>query len=186
MNKAIFYDRDGVVNVPITEGGGYVLHPDDFALEKGISEALKLTTERGYLNILITNQKCVAKELINDQQLQEIHQRMVELLAEESAHFDAIYACTDPLDAKQPAPRYKPNPAMILEAAQEYDIDLQSSWMVGDQDRDIEAAHRAGITQTIRIIHNQENRPTEQSNTHQLNSVSDLPKLLKEIIGSTL
>lgn len=177
MKSATFFDRDGVINVPITEGGGYVLRVEDFQFQEGAMEAVLEAKKSGPV-ILITNQKCVAKGLVTEEQLEQIHQYMQDHLLEKvGVNFDSIYACTD--DPSDPNTRYKPSPAMFEEASLHLGIDLQSSIMIGDQDRDIEAAINAEVGITIRVL--EEGDPKEIESDYTVKSVSKLPDLLSQL-----
>ena len=145
---AVFFDRDGVVNRSPGDAY-YVLSWDQFEFSPGIFDVLKTVKDRGYLAILVTSQKAVGKGLLTQADLDGIHRRMQERLRLETGYaFDAIYAFTGTPDClHQP----KPDPEMILTAAQEHAIDLSRSWMVGDADRDIEMGITAGLKGTIRI-----------------------------------
>ncbi len=148
QSRCVFFDRDGVVNR--SPGEGYVLSPDTFILNDGIGEALRLLHENNILAILVTSQKCVGKGLISRSDLDAIHARMQELLAEQGAAFDAIYVNRGDGEADDyPA---KPDPGMILAAAERFSIDLRQSWMIGDADRDISMARAARLEGAIRIL----------------------------------
>jgi len=144
--RAVFFDRDGVVNR--SPGPGYVLSVDDFVLNDGIAEAVRYLNEQGILAIVVTSQKGVGKGLMSDEDLAAIHRYMQEELAKSGAAFDAIYAYTGTPDCPH---RPKPDPEMILTAAERFSIDRRLSWVIGDADRDIEMGRAAGLAGTIRI-----------------------------------
>jgi D-glycero-D-manno-heptose 1,7-bisphosphate phosphatase len=133
--RAVFFDRDGVVNGSPGEGS-YVLSWWDFQFEPGVHDVLKWLKKQGFLLVLVTNQQCVGRGLITDDQLQ--------------AAFDAIYY--SPHLKKENSPMRKPAPGMVLAAEAEHGIDLKSSWLVGDHDRDIELARNAGIGTAVRYV----------------------------------
>jgi len=149
MKKAcVFFDRDGVVNR--SPGEGYVLRWEDFHFQEGIFDLLRLVKDRGYLSVLVTSQKGVGKGLMFHVELSRIHDNMQKHLIEEcGSGFDGIYAHTGEADCPNAA---KPNPGMILAAADELDIDLSRSWLIGDADRDIEMGQRAGLAGTVRLL----------------------------------
>ena len=144
-NPCVFFDRDGVVNLP--PSGRYLTSWEDFVFQPGIVNVLQMVKKRGYLSVLVTNQQGVARGLMTTKDLDNIHARMQEELRKNDATFDDIRACTE---AAGPNSRRKPSPAMLLEAAQAFDINLERSWMIGDDDRDILAGKNAGV-RTIRI-----------------------------------
>lgn len=139
-DKAIFMDRDNT----LIEDPGYISSPDQVKLLPGVSKALIELRKMGYILIVVTNQSAVARGIVTEQVLEEIHEKMRSLLAHEGAYLDKIYYC--PYHPDGVVPKYrresdlrKPQPGMILRAADELDIDLDNSWMVGNSPRDITA-----------------------------------------------
>jgi histidinol-phosphate phosphatase family protein len=147
MKRAVFLDRDGVINRKAVEGE-YVTRWEDFHFLPGVAEAISLLARAGWSVIVISNQRCVARGLLTITELEAIHEKMLEELARSGAKLDGIYYC--PHDKESACPCRKPSPGMLLRAAQEHQIDLTSSWMVGDSASDIEAGKRAGCG-TVRI-----------------------------------
>jgi D-glycero-D-manno-heptose 1,7-bisphosphate phosphatase len=92
--------------------------------------------------IVVTNQRCVAKGLLTEVALRDLHQRMSHEVAKAGATIDAIYYC--PHELEPPCKCRKPAPTMLLEAARSRDLDLSSSWVIGDSDADIQAGKSAG------------------------------------------
>ena len=151
-NKAIFLDRDNT----LIEDPGYISNPDQVKLLSGASKALAELRKMGYMLIVVTNQSAVARGIVTENVLEEIHERMTSLLTHEGAYLDKIYYC--PYHPDGIVPKYrkesnlrKPQPGMILRAADELDIDLHNSWMVGNSPRDITAGLSAGC-KTILIV----------------------------------
>jgi D,D-heptose 1,7-bisphosphate phosphatase len=160
-NKAIFFDRDGT----LIEDPGYLNNPDQVKLLDGVCEALIELKSMGYKLVVASNQSGVARGIVTEETLEEIHNRLKQLLAEKGAYLDKIYYC--PYHPEGVIPKYrkewywrKPNPGMLLAAADELDVDLEQSWMLGNSGRDIEAGQRAGC-RTILII--QHHKPAEAS-----------------------
>lgn len=149
MHKAVFLDRDDTL---ITDPG-YISHPNQVKLLPNAGQSLAMLKKMGYLLVIVTNQSGIARGIITEQGLEAIHHHLKKLLADEGVYIDAIYYCpyhpegTVEKFAKDSDLR-KPNPGMLLKAAQEMDIDLSRSWMIGDSFRDVAAGHRAGC-QTI-------------------------------------
>jgi D-glycero-D-manno-heptose 1,7-bisphosphate phosphatase len=150
-NTAVFFDRDGT----LIHDPGYLNHPDQVQVVDGAAEALKEFQVLGYKTVVASNQSGVARGIVTVEMLERIHDRLRELLAVKGATLDAIYYC--PYHPDGVVPEYckesdwqKPKPGMLLAAAQEMDIDLTRSWMIGDSDRDVEAGRSAGC-QTILI-----------------------------------
>ncbi len=151
--KAIFLDRDGT----IIEDPGYINHPDQLKLLEGVPEALIELKTLGYKLIIASNQSGVARGIVTEKALAQIHDRLRQMLAEKGARLDAIYYC--PYHPDGVVPKYrkesdlrKPNPGMLLAAAKDMDIDLTESWVIGNSGRDTEAGARAGC-KTILIEH---------------------------------
>ena len=160
-NKAIFFDRDDT----LIEDPGYITNPDQVKLLDGVPESLIELRTMGYKLVVVTNQSAVARGMVTEEGLEEIHNRLKHLLAEKGAYLDRIYYC--PYHPEAVIPKYrkewywrKPNPGMLLAAADELDIDLGQSWMVGNQADDIEAGQRANC-KTIFINHSRP-KPPEQ------------------------
>lgn len=144
-NKAVFMDRDDT----LIEDPGYINHPNQVRLLPGAAGSLIQLKKMGYLLIIVSNQSGVARGIVSEEVLEQIHHRLQKLLADEGAYLDAIYYC--PYHPDGVVGRYrmesdlrKPNPGMLLKAAEEHDIDLSNSWMIGDSYRDVIAGKRAG------------------------------------------
>lgn len=143
--KAIFLDRDDT----LIEDPGYINNPDQVKLLDGVPEALIEMKNMGYKLIIVSNQSGIARGILTEENLAEIHERLQNLLHEKGAFVDKIYYC--PFHPDGVIPKYrresnmrKPNPGMLLAAAEDFDIDLSKSWMLGNSDRDVEAGIRAG------------------------------------------
>ena len=145
-------DRDGVINVEKT----FVLSPEEMELYPGSADAVRRINEAGYLAVVVTNQSAVARNYITPDQLGTIHGELKRLLALRRAKVDAIYYCPhrEELTDEEPGnPHYimdcecrKPKPGMLYQAAEDLDIDLSRSYLIGDSARDILAGKRAGCT----------------------------------------
>lgn len=147
--KAVFLDRDGTINKYV----GFLRNIDDFELLPGVAETVKKINAYGYLAIVVTNQPVIARGEVTVLQLQEIHNKMETLLGAEGAYLDAIYYCPhhphkgyegEVPELKIECDCRKPKPGMLLKAAEDFNIDLGSSWMVGDGENDIKAGKAAG------------------------------------------
>ena len=139
MNKAIFLDRDGVINI---ERKDYVKSIKEFVLIDGIFEVIKSINDKGYLVIIITNQSVINRKIINEKDLEKIHNHLLKQAKRQNVKIDGIYFC--PHRPDENCECRKPKPGMILKAAQEFQIDLKNSVMIGDSNTDIEAAQQAG------------------------------------------
>lgn len=119
----------------------------------GVSEAIKKINASGYLAIVVTNQPVIARGEVTFQELEEIHNKMETLLGKEGAYLDAIYYCPHHphkgYEGERPELKIecdcrKPKPGMLLKAAEDYNIDLSQSWMIGDGENDVKAGINAG------------------------------------------
>lgn len=147
--KAVFLDRDGTIN----EYNGFVTKPEQLCLIDGTAQAIAEINRSGYLAILITNQPVIARGDCSLAQLEEIHNRLEYLLGEQGVYLDAIYFCPhhpdkgfhgERVEYKIDCDCRKPKPGMILQAAQDFNIDLEQSFMVGDDVKDVLAGQAAG------------------------------------------
>lgn len=141
MKSAIFFDRDGIVNRRRIDD--YVKTWSEFEFLPEIFTVLPASRRSGHLAVLVTNQRGIARGLMSEDALLSMHDRMqTELDARTGARFDAIYFC--PHDRDSGCNCRKPLPGMLIDAARDLDIDLRSSWLIGDSESDVAAAHAAG------------------------------------------
>ncbi len=140
--RAIFIDRDGVIN----DDTNFITRPEDFIIYPFTAEAIRLINQSEYLAIVITNQSAVARGMISEDELKLIHHKMDDELAIQSAKMDSIYYCPHHPDfgENRNCSCRKPLPGMLLQAAEDFNIDLLSSFMIGDNERDIIAGKAAG------------------------------------------
>jgi histidinol-phosphate phosphatase family protein len=176
MTPAVFFDRDGVVN--LSPGPGYVVDWAGFQFSSGIVEALQTCKEYGFLTILVTSQQGVGKGLMSQADLDDIHGQMQAELAKHGCAFDGIYACTC-LDSDPLCTCRKPSPEMIQKAVVDHGIDLLTSWMIGDADRDVQMATNAGILKTIRI---ESENPHQVQATYTMSDTRGLAELLRTLL----
>lgn len=147
--KAIFLDRDGTIN----KYTGFLRNIDDFELLPGVTEAIKAINRSGYLAVVITNQPVIARGEVTHSELDMIHKKMETLLGKGGAYLDALYYCPHHpdkgYDGEIPELKFdcdcrKPKPGMLHKAAEDFNIDLSRSYMIGDGENDIKAANAAG------------------------------------------
>lgn len=147
--KAVFLDRDGTINKYV----GFLRDIDEFELLDGAADAIKRINASGYLAIVVTNQPVIARGEVSFEELERIHNKMETLLGKEGAYLDAIYFCPHHphkgYEGERPELKFdcncrKPKPGMLLKAAQDFNIDLAQSWMIGDGKNDIRAGQNAG------------------------------------------
>ena len=148
--KAVFLDRDGVLNREV----GFLSNIDDFELLPEAAEAVKLINSSGYLAVVVTNQPVVARGEITFEGLDEIFRKMKTLLGREGAYLDAVYFCPHHPDSgyegevkelKIKCHCRKPDTGMVEKAAEDFNIDPKASWIIGDMTSDIELGKRAGL-----------------------------------------
>jgi histidinol-phosphate phosphatase family protein len=137
--RAVFLDRDGVLT---RDKPGYVKSVDELELLPGISSPLKALQDRGFLLIVVTNQSIIGRGLATDGELAAIHSELRSKLQKLGCKIDAIYFC--PHRPEENCNCRKPGPGLLLSAADDFEIDLKDSWLIGDQDSDLEAARRVG------------------------------------------
>ncbi len=147
--KAIFLDRDGTINKDV----GFLRNIDAFELLDGVAEAIKKINESGYLTIVVTNQPVIARGEVSFEELEEIHNKMETLLGKAGAYIDGLYYCPhhphkgykgERPELKIECECRKPKPGMLIKAAEDFNIDLEKSWMIGDGENDVLAGKNAG------------------------------------------
>ena len=155
-NKAVFIDRDGTIarDVP------YCSRPEDFELLPSVVEGIKLLNERNFKVVVVTNQSGIARGYFTEEMLAKIHDKMRAELASYGARVDAIYYC--PHHPDENCECRKPKPKMLLQAASDLDIDLKQSFVIGDNDMDIEMGRRAGCKSILIVKKNKEEESDKQ------------------------
>jgi D-glycero-D-manno-heptose 1,7-bisphosphate phosphatase len=150
LTKALFLDRDGVINV----NHGYVCTINDFDFIDGIFDLVSTATELGYLVIVITNQAGIARGFYSEEDFHTLNEWMCRKFELIGVNIDRVYF--SPFHPTEGLGKYlkddffrKPNPGMILEAELDFDIDLKSSVLIGDKISDIQAGLSAGIGKNI-------------------------------------
>jgi len=152
-NKAIFLDRDGVVNI---ERGEYTWRIEDFKLTAGLVGFLRKVQRKGYLMIIISNQGEIVKGVYTHGDVEKVHQHLNKLLAEEDIYLTDIYYCPHHPDQGKCLCR-KPQSVLLEKAIARYHVDVEKSYFIGDSQRDAEAGKKVHL-QTILIISNQDLR----------------------------
>jgi len=149
--KAVFLDRDGVVNND--EGHYYIYMPKDLKLNDGIIEGLKSLSDAGFKLVIVSNQSGVAKGVYTEDDIKIVHEKLISDLAAHSVFLEAIYYCPHHESVSECDCR-KPKPGMILQALKEHNIDPKASYLIGDSPRDITAGERAGLKKCFLIEKN--------------------------------
>ncbi len=139
--SAIFLDRDGVINEKLE--GDYVKKWSEFKFLPGAIDAIKLINEKHIPVYMISNQSGIGRGLMTKADLEMVHTKLVEVLAENNAHFDDFFICLHaPEDNCECR---KPKPGLLLQAkAKHPNIDFTQSWFIGDSDCDVEAGRNVG------------------------------------------
>ena len=145
MKRALFLDRDGT----LVEPRHYPSAPNDLVLQPGIGPLLRGFQRSGWELIVVTNQSGIARGYFTQEDLERMHDRLRQMLRAWGVELDAIQACPHHVDGvvphlAVPCQCRKPQPGMLLAAAEDRGIDLSRSWMVGDILDDVEAGNRAG------------------------------------------
>lgn len=168
VQKAVFLDRDGTINVY----KGFIRSAEELELIEDAAQAIKRLNESRYLVIVVTNQPVIARGECTYEQLDEIHAKMETLLGMEGAYIDDLFFCPHHPDkgfeGEIPELKFacecrKPKPGLFYEAAKKYNIDISRSYMIGDDLRDIEAGEAAGCRASYKI-----------DDTHSLNDWVDI------------
>ena len=184
MNKAIFLDRDGTINID----HGYVHQIDDFI--EGSINALKKLKEMGYLLVLVTNQSGIARGYFTEAQFLQLTEWMDWSLVEQGVDFDGIYYCPHHPDGKgefkEDCSCRKPKPGMLLDAMKALNIDPQQSIMVGDKIEDIKAGINAKVKINVLV---RTGKPVTKEGERLANAVLDsivnLPDVIKALVSNS-
>lgn len=165
MNRALFLDRDGIINIE----KNYVHEISDFEFVEGIFETLRYFQDRGYLIIIITNQAGIGRGYYTEEDFNVLNEWMIKQFEDNSILLTKVYYCPYHPEHgigyyKQDSFYRKPNPGMILEAQKEFNIDLSSSIVVGDNDTDIMAGVNAGVKFNILVKAELQNNFTTEAN----------------------
>ena len=139
MTKAIFLDRDGVIN---KERKDYVKSVEEFQIIDNIPKVIKILKEKGFVVIVITNQSAINRGLVTIETLNEIHNHLQKILKDNNTSIDDFYFC--PHIPDENCKCRKPNPGMLIKAVQDHNIDMNQSFMIGNSLTDIQAAQKAG------------------------------------------
>jgi len=178
---AIFLDRDGTINVD----HGYVSEIDNFEFIDGVIDAMRELKRMGFALVLVTNQSGIARGMFSEDQFMQLTEWMDWSLADRDVDLDGIYFCPHHPEAiveelRQSCDCRKPEPGMLLTAQQELNIDMASSYMVGDKIEDMLAAKAAGVGKKVLV---RSGKPVtaegEAAADWVLNSLKELPARIK-------
>lgn len=157
-NKAVFLDRDGTINKEVN----YLSKIEQFKILENSVSAIKLLNDSDFLVIIITNQSGVARGRFTLEELEEINEYMKNELLKEGAQIDAIYYC--PHHPEDGCACRKPNPGMLAKAKEEFDINLSSSYIIGDRLNDLETGYNVGCKTALVLTGYGKSELKEQDN----------------------
>ncbi len=169
----VFFDRDGVANQ--SPGPGYVNHLDDFHIRPGFVDCVRAAAEKGYPAVIATNQRGISRGITPPEQLDAMHRHLRDELAREGLELLDIFICTADDNTH---PDRKPNPGMLLAAAEKHNLDLARSWMVGDRESDVLTAQRAGLAGAILV----DPDPPPTAAAHHVPDMTACAELLRQIL----
>lgn len=180
MNKALFLDRDGVIN----EEKNYVCKIEDFVFTDGIFDVLRYFQEQGYMLIIITNQAGIGRGYYTEDDFHTLNDLMLKSFTEQGVYITKVYYC--PYHSEYGIEEYKqdsffrkPNPGMILQAQKEFNIDLSQSVLVGDKESDIKAGVNAGIKNNVLLTGSKGSKISIGAN-YVISDVNELKSIFDE------
>jgi len=164
--KVVFLDRDGIVNEDI----GYIYKIDEFKFMDGIFEICQRFINNGYSIIIVTNQSGIARGYYSMKDFRFLNAWMIDEFSKHNIDILDVFICPHGPDSGCNC--RKPKPGMLIEASRKFDIDMKSSWMIGDSERDIEAANLAGINNTILL--DSESSPSYANSKFAISSLKEV------------
>jgi histidinol-phosphate phosphatase family protein len=162
--KAVFLDRDGVINKERTD---YVKTVNELVILDDIINPIKKLKDNGFLVVVISNQSAINRGLTSHQNVENIHSAIQMYLQKNGTQIDAFYYC--PHRPDEHCECRKPKPGLLIKAINDLKIDVKSSWMIGDRDSDMEAAKLVGC-KAIKITSNSRFNSAVQSILNSNNS----------------
>jgi D-glycero-D-manno-heptose 1,7-bisphosphate phosphatase len=182
LKKVVFLDRDGTIN---RDSSDYVKNREEFEFLPGSLEAIKNLAINGFVNIVITNQSAVPRNLISLNELERVHDMMIQAVAQSGGEIKDVFYCPhlpdDDCDCR------KPEPGLIYQAREKYGIDLTAAVMVGDSAKDIECARRAGCGSAVLVKSGKDAGVADELKTRQIPVdyvAKDLYEAAEWIIGN--
>lgn len=169
MNKAIFLDRDGIINIDHS----YVYKKENFEFCDGVFEALQYFQFLGYQLFIVTNQSGIGRGYYTKEDFEKLTSWMLQEFTYKDIKITKVYYC--PHTPDEGCACRKPKIGMFKKAQEEFDIDMKNSWMIGDKPSDIQAGYNAGISNTIFV-----NKTTTcKDASYSVNSILDTIKIIK-------
>lgn len=177
--RAVFLDRDGTLN----EERSYLGDPNDLVLLPGVGPALLRLQRAGFKLIIVTNQSGIGRGFYTEEAMHRVNAKLLAEVGQLGVHIDRIYFA--PEHPSQPSRGRKPSPAFLLDAKDEFDLDLPSSYMIGDKWIDVECGWNAGVRRSI-LVRTGYGRETESSREGQCGNawvLDDLNSAADAILG---
>jgi len=172
--KAVFIDRDGVINKEV----GYLHKIKDFKFIDGVFDACLHLQNLGYHLIIVTNQSGISRGYYSENDFHVVNNWMLEQFSHQDIKFLDVFFC--PHGPESTCNCRKPLPGMFIQANDKHDIDMNNSWMVGDKEADIQAANAAGINNTIIVKSGHTINERNSNATYIIDSIAQV----KEVIAS--
>ena len=169
MKKAIFLDRDGIINVDHS----YVYEKENFEFCEGIFETLQYFLSLDYLLFVVTNQSGIGRGYYSEEDFEKLTSWMLDVFTCKEIKIQKVYHC--PHNPDEGCKCRKPATAMFEKAKKEFNIDMQNSWMIGDKSSDIQAGINANISNTIFI-----NSSTCKEASYSVKSILDTIEIIKK------
>lgn len=181
VNSALFLDRDGVIN----HDSGYTSSVESFRFIDGIFDVCRTAKQLGYLLIVVTNQAGIGRGYYSEQDFSILTKWMCNQFEAEGAVISDVFYC--PYHSEHGAGHYKkdsfdrkPNPGMLLQAAEKYELDLKRSIMIGDKHSDMQAANKAGVGVRCHLLSGDGSEILSNVATHQVSTLQESIPLLTE------
>ena len=173
MDKVVFLDRDGVINIE----KNYLYKIEDFEFINGVFSSLTYLQNLGYKFIIITNQSGIGRGYYTIEQYNKLTIWMKEQFKLNGINISGVFCC--PHSPNENCNCRKPKIDMIIQASKILDIDYKNSWLIGDKDSDIQTAYNANIPNTIQVETGHNFDKEKSSATYVINSIKDIPTIIK-------
>jgi D-glycero-D-manno-heptose 1,7-bisphosphate phosphatase len=168
LQKALFLDRDGVINVEVN----YLYKIEDFVFIDGIFELCRYYQNLGYIIVVVTNQSGIARGYYTKEDFERLTSWMLKEFEKNGVKISKVYYCPHHPDISGECECRKPKAGMLKEAQAEFNIDLGASVMIGDKERDIEAGLNAGLSETY--LFDEESKVKDSKATKIVNKLEDI------------
>ena len=178
--KACFLDRDGTLNVEVN----YLHEQEKLILEKNVPEALQLLRDNGFKLVVITNQAGVARGMYEEKDIIAVHEKMQELLTPYNVKIDKFYYCMHHPEFNGTCDCRKPGTALFKQAAEDLNIDLEQSFMIGDRLSDIEAGENAKCRKTYLLKSGYGIKTILANPERQFNIAEDILEAARKIVNA--